>query len=148
LAVLQPERARNPEFIAALKQLRPDVIVVVAYGQILPQSILDIPPFGSLNMHTSLLPKYRGAAPIQWAILNGETETGVTIMKMDAGLDTGPILTERRTAIRDEDDAQTLHHRLATLGAELLGPTIREDRKSTRLNSSHVSISYAVFCLK
>src|SRR5258706_7610619 len=126
LAVLQPERARNPEFIEALKQLRPDVIVVVAYGQILPQPILDVPRFGCVNVHTSLLPKYRGAAPIQWAILNGESETGVTIMKMEASLDTGPMLSEKRTAIADEDDAQTLQSRLAALGAELIGPTIRD----------------------
>ena len=92
LPVLQPLKARDDKFIAELRELKPDLIVVVAYGQILPQTILDLPPFGCLNVHTSLLPKYRGAAPIQWAIANGDAETGVTIMKMDAGLDTGPIL--------------------------------------------------------
>jgi methionyl-tRNA formyltransferase len=126
LPVLQPERARNPEFIDTLKQLTPDLIVVVAYGQILPQVVLDVPRFGCLNVHTSLLPKYRGAAPIQWAILEGESETGVTIMKMDAGMDTGPILTQTRTPIAPEDDSQTLHDRLAELGAELIAPTIRD----------------------
>src|SRR5581483_5978718 len=126
LPVLQPERARNPDFINQLRQLQPDLIVVVAYGQILPREILDLPRFGCLNVHTSLLPKYRGAAPIQWAILDDEPETGVTIMKMDAGLDTGDILTQRTTPIRSEDDSRTLHDRLASLGAELLVPTIRD----------------------
>jgi len=124
LPVLQPAKARDPEFIAGLRDLKPDLIVVVAYGQILPQTILDLPVHGCLNVHTSLLPKYRGAAPIQWAIADGETETGVTIMKMDAGLDTGPILSQRRTPISPEDDAQTLHDRLALLGAGLLVETI------------------------
>jgi methionyl-tRNA formyltransferase len=122
--VLQPARARDEKFITDLRALRPDLVVVAAYGQILPQSILDLPPYGCLNVHTSLLPKYRGAAPIQWAIAKGETETGVTIMKMDAGLDTGPIVSQRRTAIRPEDDSAILHDRLAQLGAELLAQTI------------------------
>ena len=91
---------------------------------ILPPAILDLPKFGCLNVHTSLLPKYRGAAPIQWAIANGETETGVTVMKMDAGLDTGPIVSQRRTPILPADDSATLHDRLARLGAELLAQTI------------------------
>jgi methionyl-tRNA formyltransferase len=124
LPVLQPARARDEKFISELHGLAPDLIVVVAYGQILPQSILDLPKHGCLNVHTSLLPKYRGAAPIQWAIANGETETGVTIMKMDAGLDTGPVVAQRRTAILPEDDSATLHDRLAQLGAELLVQTI------------------------
>jgi methionyl-tRNA formyltransferase len=98
--------------------------VVAAYGQIIPQVLLDLPRFGALNVHTSLLPKYRGAAPIQWAILNDERETGVTIMKMDAGLDTGPILTQESTTITAADDAQTLHDRLASMGADLLVRTI------------------------
>lgn len=126
LPVLQPERARNADFIAELKQIGPDLIVVVAYGQILPQALLDVPRFGCLNVHTSLLPKYRGAAPIQWAILNGETETGVTIMKMDAGMDTGDILRQIRTPITAGDNSQTLHDRLAALGAELIAPTIND----------------------
>jgi methionyl-tRNA formyltransferase len=100
------------------------LIVVVAYGHILPQTILDLPKFGCLNVHTSLLPKFRGAAPIQWAIVTGETETGVTVMKMDAGLDTGPIVSQRRTPILPTDDSATLHDRLARLGAELLAQTI------------------------
>jgi methionyl-tRNA formyltransferase len=126
LPVLQPLKAREEKFISELRGLKPDLIVVVAYGQILPQTILDLPKFGCLNVHTSLLPKYRGAAPIQWAIANGDAETGVTIMKMDAGLDTGPILSMRRTPILPADDSQILHDRLAQLGAELLVETISD----------------------
>jgi methionyl-tRNA formyltransferase len=124
LPVLQPERARQESFLAELRPLAPDLIVVAAYGQILPQSILDLPRFGCLNVHTSLLPKYRGAAPIQWALLNGDPETGVTIMKMDAGLDTGAILAAQSTPIAASDNAQTLHDHLAALGAQLLVRTI------------------------
>jgi methionyl-tRNA formyltransferase len=124
LPVLQPAKARDELFIANIQELKPDLMVVVAYGQILPQRLLDVPALGCLNVHTSLLPKYRGAAPIQWAIADGEAETGVTIMKMDAGLDTGPILAARRTPILAEDDSQTLHDRLAQLGAELLVETL------------------------
>jgi methionyl-tRNA formyltransferase len=124
LPVLQPVKARDEKFISELRGLKPALIVVVAYGQILPQSILDLPKFGCVNVHTSLLPKYRGASPIQTAILNGEAETGVTIMKMDAGLDTGEIISQTRTPILPEDNSQTLHDRLAQLGAELLVETI------------------------
>jgi methionyl-tRNA formyltransferase len=120
LPMLQPERARAPEFIEQVRGLTPDLVVVVAYGQILPQALLDVPRFGCLNIHTSLLPKYRGAAPIQWAILNGESETGVTIMKMNAGLDTGDIVVQESTEIRAEDDAISLHKRLARMGADLV----------------------------
>lgn len=124
LPVLQPARARDEAFLEQIRQLAPDLIVVAAYGQILPQALLDVPGHGCLNVHTSLLPKYRGAAPIQWAILNGDAETGVTIMKMDAGLDTGAIVSEARTAITAEDNSQTLHDRLAQLGGALLVRTI------------------------
>src|SRR5690348_4618431 len=122
--VLQPAKARDETFIAELGRLNPDLIVVVAYGHILPQAILDLPRYGCLNVHTSLLPKYRGAAPIQWAIANGDVETGVTLMQMDAGLDTGPIVSQRRTPIDPDDDSAKLHDRLAQLGAELLVETI------------------------
>lgn len=124
LPVLQPARARDERFIAELRALQPDLIVVVAYGHILPPAILDLPKFGCLNVHTSLLPKYRGAGPIQWAIANGETETGVTVMKMDAGMDTGPIVSQRRIPILPTDDSASLHDKLAILGAELLAETI------------------------
>jgi methionyl-tRNA formyltransferase len=122
--VLQPERARNEDFVQQLREAQPELIAVAAFGQILPQSILDLPRFGCLNVHTSLLPKYRGAAPIQWSILNGDTETGVTIMKMDAGMDTGPILAQEETAITPDDTSETLHDRLAMMGAGLLVRTI------------------------
>ena len=124
LPLLQPPRARDEKFISELRGLAPDLIVVAAYGQILPPAILDLPRYGCLNVHTSLLPKYRGAAPIQWAIAQGDAETGVTIMKMDPGLDTGEIVAQRRTAIQPADDSATLHARLARLGAELLLATI------------------------
>jgi methionyl-tRNA formyltransferase len=124
LSVLQPERARDAGFISSVAALTPDLIVVAAYGQLLPPSILELPKFGCVNVHTSLLPKYRGAAPIQWAILNDEKETGVTIMKMSAGLDTGDILTQKATAIGPEETAAQLHDRLAVLGAELLVGTL------------------------
>lgn len=124
IPVLQPERARNEDFIHQLRQLQPELIAVAAFGQILPQSILALPTFGCINVHTSLLPKYRGAAPIQWAILNDEAETGVTIMQMDVGMDTGAILTQERTSIEKHDNAQTLHDRLAKTGADLLVRTI------------------------
>jgi methionyl-tRNA formyltransferase len=124
LRVLQPPRARDEQFIETLRGLQPDLIAVTAYGHILPPAILDLPRFGCLNVHTSLLPKYRGAAPIQWALLNGDTETGVTIMKMNAGMDTGDILSQDKTPIRPEDNSITLHERLGRMGAELLVRTI------------------------
>jgi len=124
LPVLQPKRARDPVFIQQICALAPELGVVVAYGQILPQALLDVPPHGFVNVHTSLLPKHRGAAPIQAALLAGDPETGVTIMQMDAGLDTGPILSQRTSPIHDEDNSQTLHDRLAKAGAELLLETL------------------------
>ncbi len=124
IMTFKPGRARDAEFIETIQQLNPDLVVVVAYGQILPQALLDIPKFGCLNVHTSILPKYRGAAPIQWAIVDGEPETGVTIMKMDAGLDTGDVVSEARTPITPADNGQTLHDRLSAMGAELLVKTV------------------------
>jgi len=126
LPVLQPEKAREPSFLAQLQALAPDAIVVVAYGHLLPPSVLTLPRCGCLNIHTSLLPKYRGAAPIQWAIAHGDTETGVTLMQMDVGMDTGPLLAQRTTPITSDDTGQTLHDRLAVLGAELLVATLPE----------------------
>jgi methionyl-tRNA formyltransferase len=124
LPVLQPEKARHESFVAELRRYAPDLIVVAAFGQILPASILDLPPQGCLNVHTSLLPRYRGAAPIQWAILNDDPETGVTIMKVDVGLDTGAIIATQATPISEADTSQTLHDRLAEMGAALLVRTI------------------------
>ncbi len=124
IPVLQPLRARDETLLNQLQGFAPDLMVVAAFGQILPPALLQLPRFGCINVHTSLLPRYRGAAPIQWAILNGDSHTGVTIMQMDAGLDTGPVLAQRSTPIAEEDDAQTLHDRLAELGAALLVETI------------------------
>ena len=126
LPVTQPDRIKaNEEFRAQLTALEPDVIIVVGYGRIIPQWMLDLPPLGNLNLHASLLPKYRGAAPIQWAIANGETITGVTTMRLDAGLDTGDILLQREIAISPDDTAMTLAPRLATIGADLVVETLR-----------------------
>jgi methionyl-tRNA formyltransferase len=126
LAILQPERIRGSESVEFLRQLAPSLMVVVGYGQIIPQDIIDLPPHGILNVHASLLPKYRGAAPIQWALANGETVTGVTIMRIDAGLDTGDILRKLSTPIDPDEYAPELGARLATMGAALLVEAIRE----------------------
>ena len=127
LAVHQPERIKRPEVVEQLKQFNPDAMVVVGYGQIIPQSIIDIPPLGIINVHGSLLPKYRGAAPIQWAIANGEKRTGVTTMRIDAGLDTGDMLLKWETEIGAEENALELGQRMAIAGAELLVRTLREN---------------------
>jgi methionyl-tRNA formyltransferase len=124
LAVEQPASVRNADFVATLKKLDPDLFVVVAMGQILSRELLDIPRMGAINVHASLLPKYRGAAPIQWALINGEAETGVTTMLMDEGLDTGDMLLSARTNITTDDTAQTLHDKLSILGADLLIETV------------------------
>ena len=118
--VYQPERVKRPESVDYLRSLAPEAMVVVGYGQIIPQSIIDIPPLGILNVHASLLPRYRGAGPIQWAIVNGETVTGVTIMRIDAGLDTGPMLLKAATAIGADETALDLGRRLSVMGADLL----------------------------
>ena len=124
IPVLQPERAKDDAFIEELRALAPDIIVVAAYGKILPKAILDMPKYGCINVHTSLLPDYKGAAPIQWAILNGEKETGVTIMYMDEGCDTGDIISAERIAIADDETGGGLHDKLAVLGGELLVNTL------------------------
>jgi methionyl-tRNA formyltransferase len=120
LRTLQPRRAREAEFLAALQDLSPDLIIVAAYGQLLPPALLAIPPKGCINVHASLLPKYRGAAPVSWALIRGEVVTGVTIMSMEATLDTGPILMQATEKILPGDNAQTLSERLALLGADVL----------------------------
>ena len=126
LAVFQPERVRRPEVVEQLRGYAPDAMVVVGYGQIIPKAILDIPPQGIINVHASLLPKYRGAAPIQWAIARGETRTGVTTMRINEGLDTGDMLLKWETAIGPEENAVELGQRLAVAGAELLVRTLSE----------------------
>jgi methionyl-tRNA formyltransferase len=120
LPVLQPQRAREAAFVAELTALAPDVIVVAAYGQLLPPALIVLPAYGCINVHASLLPKYRGAAPVNWALIRGERVTGVTIMRMDETLDTGPILLQAALEIAPADDAGTLQERLAQLGAETL----------------------------
>ena len=122
--VYQPERIRRPEAQAHLEALKPEIMVVVGYGQIIPQSVIDIAPRGIVNVHASLLPKYRGAAPIQWAIVNGEKRTGVTTMQINAGLDTGDILLARETTIDPDETAVDLSERLARMGAALLIETL------------------------
>ncbi len=119
-SVYQPARIRQPEAVEKLRVLGPDIIVVAAYGQILPKEILSLPKYGCVNIHASLLPAYRGAAPINWAIINGEKQTGVTIMQMDEGMDTGPILMQEALAIEPEDTAGSLAERLSALGARLI----------------------------
>ena len=120
LEVFQPETLKNESLLPLLERTRPDAIVVAAYGKILPQYVLGVPPRGCINVHASLLPRYRGAAPINWAIINGERESGVTIMYMEKGLDTGDMLLSVRTPIADDDTAGDLHDRLAVLGADAL----------------------------
>jgi methionyl-tRNA formyltransferase len=124
LTVLQPEKASQPEFVETLRALAPEAIVVVAYGQILRPAVLEIPPLGCINVHGSLLPKLRGAAPIQWAVIRGEPETGVTTMFMDAGMDTGDMILQTGVPVTGEDTAGSLSERLAPLGAQLLVRTL------------------------
>ncbi|HEX9078069.1 MAG TPA: methionyl-tRNA formyltransferase [Desulfuromonadaceae bacterium] len=124
IPVLQPSKVRDPAFIEEIRAMEPDVIVVVAFGQILPKALLDIPPKGCINVHASLLPRYRGAAPLNWCIINGERETGVTTMLMDPGLDTGPMLLARSTQIGNNEDIVSLHDRMSVMGAALLAETL------------------------
>jgi methionyl-tRNA formyltransferase len=124
LPVIQPRRLKEAQAMQQLNQWKPDLIVVAAFGQILKSEVLDLPRYGCINVHASLLPRWRGAAPIQAAILHGDEQSGVTIMRMDPGLDTGPILSQRSTAITPQDTAESLGNRLAQLGAELLIETL------------------------
>jgi methionyl-tRNA formyltransferase len=131
IPVFQPEKARHPDAVARIAAEAPDLVVVVAYGHILPKAVLDIPRTMCVNVHASLLPKYRGAAPINWAVARGETETGVTIMRMDEGMDTGPILHVRKAPIGAEDTAESMFGKLATLGAEALVEALGRLREGT-----------------
>jgi len=124
IRVLQPRRIKDAQAVEELRALHPEVQVVVAYGQILPRSVIDIPPLGTVNVHSSLLPRYRGAAPIHWAVVNGEAETGVTTMMIDEGLDTGPTLLRRATPIGPEETAPELEARLSRIGADVLLETL------------------------
>ncbi len=132
LKVVQPLKVKNnPEFVQELKEINPDVICVVAYGKIIPKEILDIPKFGCINVHGSLLPKYRGAAPIQWAVLNGDKETGITTMFMDEGMDTGDIILKETVEIGEDETTGELWDRLSEIGGKLLVETIDQVEKNT-----------------
>ena len=124
IEIFQPDSLKNEDALRRLAVARPEAVVTAAYGLILPQTVLDLAPYGALNVHASLLPRWRGAAPIQRALLAGDRETGITIIRMDEGLDTGPILAQRALAISDEDDAQSLHDRLAVLGGEQMATVL------------------------
>jgi methionyl-tRNA formyltransferase len=145
IEVIQPENVRDAKFISRLSAIAPDVIAVVAYGQILPKTILALPPLGCINVHASLLPKYRGAAPINWCIIMGEKTTGVTTMYMDAGMDTGDIIYSQSTDIAQYETAGMLHDRLARLGGDLLVKTLHSVCAGTapRVPQDHSGATYA-----
>ncbi|HVM62158.1 MAG TPA: methionyl-tRNA formyltransferase [Verrucomicrobiae bacterium] len=145
IPVQQPLKIREPAAIEVLRAARPDLIIVVAYGQILPKSVLEIPRFGCVNVHTSLLPRWRGAAPIQYAILHEDRETGVTTMYMDEHMDTGDIILQRAQLIHADDTSATLHDRLAKLGAELLAETVAliAEGKAPRTKQDETKATYA-----
>lgn len=150
IAVYQPEKIRDAEMVDKIKDIVPDVIVVAAYGQILPESILNIPRYGCINIHASLLPKYRGAAPIEWAIIDGENITGVTTMYMEKGLDTGDIIEKAEVKIEDTDTGLSLREKLAEKGAELILTTLKalEDGTATRVKQEDEKSCYAKMLTK
>ena len=143
--VYQPRKVREPEFIQVLERISPDVIVVIAFGQILPKSILELPKYGCINVHASLLPKYRGAGPIQWSIINGEKETGITTMHMDVGLDTGDMILKDTITIEDNDTGGSLHDKLSISGAKLLIKTLEmlENGSAPREKQNEEESTYA-----
>ena len=145
LPVHQPPKVRDPEFVEVLKELKPDIMVVVAFGQILPREVLNIPPMGCVNIHASLLPKYRGAAPIQWAVIDGEKQTGVTTMMMDEGLDTGDMLERAVVEIADDETGDSLHDKLSLAGADLILSTLKkmEDGTAVRTPQTEEGTCYA-----
>lgn len=150
IPVFQPESLKNNELAPYLDKIKPDVIVVVAYGKLLPEYILNYPKFGCINVHASLLPKLRGAAPIQWSIINGDTVTGVTTMLMDKGMDTGDILYKSRIEISKNDTAGSLFDKLKILGASLLKSTLVKvkDKKAVRIKQNEEEATYAPMILK
>lgn len=145
LEILQPEKASQPDFLDRLRELNPDLIVVIAFGQILRKEVLDLPKYGCVNVHVSLLPKYRGAAPINWAIINGEEKTGVTTMFMDEGLDTGDIIKTREFRLDDEINAGQLHDIMMEEGADVLSQTVKaiEDGTAERIRQNDDESTYA-----
>ncbi|MGH7901043.1 MAG: methionyl-tRNA formyltransferase [Thermodesulfobacteriota bacterium] len=145
IPILQPEKLKTEEFFNELRIFNPDLICVTAYGKILPKNILELPPCGCINVHASLLPKYRGAAPINWAIINGEKNTGITTMLMDEGMDTGDILLQHEIPIDEEDTGETLSEKLSHIGAELLIQTIKllKENKLSPIPQDHTKATYA-----
>ncbi|MDR7865657.1 MAG: methionyl-tRNA formyltransferase [Sporomusaceae bacterium] len=145
LPVLQPEKIRTADFQAELAALKPDVVVVVAFGQFLPKAILELPPLGCVNVHASLLPRYRGAAPIHWAVMNGETTTGVTTMHMDIGMDSGDMILKAESAIGPDDTTGEVHDRLKELGAAVLSATLARlaDGTAPRTPQDGAAATYA-----
>ncbi len=150
LEVFQPETLKNKAILPYLEEKQPEIIVVVAYGKLLPEYVLDFPKYGCVNMHASLLPKYRGAAPIQWSILNGEAETGITSMYMDKGLDAGDMILKAQVPITKEDTAETLHDKLAAEAASLAVETLSQMEKGTapREKQDDALSTYAPFLTK
>ncbi|MFZ5988188.1 MAG: methionyl-tRNA formyltransferase [Bacillota bacterium] len=145
ITVLQPAKVKTKEFVEALKEIKPDLLVTAAYGKILPMDVLDIPPLGCINVHGSLLPKYRGAAPVHWAIINGEKVTGITTMYTDIGMDTGDILLKGEIEITEDMTAGELHDKLAVLGAVVLKETLRKLEEGTleRIPQAEEEATYA-----
>ena len=145
IPLLQPEKVKEEAFQEKIRKLQPDLFVVVAFGQILPKSLLNIPRYGAINVHASLLPKYRGAAPIAWAILKGERVTGVTTMMMDEGMDTGGLLMQKEIPIGEDETGETLHDKLSELGAQLLSETISrmKEGKVQHTPQDHSKTTYA-----
>ena len=145
LPVLQPQKIKDPTFMASIADLAPDIMVVVAFGQFLPKLLLDLPPLGCINVHASLLPCYRGAAPIHWAVMNGETTTGVTTMYMDVGMDTGDMILKATTTIGDNETTGELHDRLKYLGAQVLSETLSlaSQGNAPRQPQNHQIATYA-----
>lgn len=145
LEILQPEKADQPDFLNRLKELNPDLIVVIAFGQILKKEVLDLPKYGCVNVHVSLLPKYRGAAPINWVIINGEERTGITTMYMDEGLDTGDIIQTKEFSLDNEINAGQLHDKMMDEGADLLSQTVKaiEDGSANRTKQNDDESTYA-----
>lgn len=150
IEVYQPEKIKSPEFVKLLSEIKPDAIIVVAFGQILSKEILDIPALGCINVHASLLPKLRGAAPINWSIINGDEITGITTMYMDIGLDTGDILLKREVKIGKDMNAKELHDKLSDIGAEVLVRTLEviSSGKALRTKQNHEEATYAPILVK
>lgn len=150
IMVLQPQKVRDNEFVEKLKSMNPDVIVVVAFGQILPEDILNIPQFGCINVHGSLLPKYRGAAPIQWSVINGEQKTGVTTMYMAKGLDSGDMILTSEMKIEENETYGSVHDRMSILGANVLKQTLTSIEKGTavRIPQNHDEMTLAPMITK